>query len=208
MFANLVTYHVHQSRPLPANDALAYQYILAAGGVFVRAETRFWTATLPIARCEIRGLQPLQPQFRLKVPRLPHQLLAQVLADARRVGGGDGRLHEALYRFQHTGERVRVVKPAQQATATRVSNPGGDDPTTILELHSHGRMEAFFSRTDNLDEQGAHIYGVIGQVDGAPEIRLRLGLYGYWQPLPVTFLFDGDDGFVDVTRQKELRHAR
>ncbi|MCI0396395.1 MAG: Mov34/MPN/PAD-1 family protein [Chloroflexi bacterium] len=206
MFANLVTYRVHQSLPLPANDAIAYQYILAAGGVFVRAETRFWAATLPIARCEIRGLQPLQPQFRLKVPRLSQQLLVQVLADARRDRGGDGCLHEALYRFQHIGERVRVVKPAQQATATRVRSPGGDDPTTILELHSHGWMEAFFSRTDNLDEQGAHIYGVIGRVDGAPEIRLRLGLYGYWQPLPVTLLFDGDGGLNDIIRQKERSH--
>ncbi len=37
MFPKLVTYHVHKNNPLPANDALAYQYILAGNGVFIRS---------------------------------------------------------------------------------------------------------------------------------------------------------------------------
>ena len=41
MIDKLVTYHIHKRDPLPANDALAYQYILAGNGVFVRSETRF-----------------------------------------------------------------------------------------------------------------------------------------------------------------------
>jgi hypothetical protein len=79
MFSNLVTYLVHKTDPLPPNDAQAYQYILAAGGLFLRAETRFWRACLPIARCWVRGLQPLQAQFVLQAPRLPGSPLYEVM---------------------------------------------------------------------------------------------------------------------------------
>ena len=41
MFPNLVTYHIHTCNPLTANNALAYQYILAGNGLFIRAETHF-----------------------------------------------------------------------------------------------------------------------------------------------------------------------
>ncbi|MCP4420392.1 MAG: hypothetical protein GY805_27620, partial [Chloroflexi bacterium] len=94
MFPKLVTYHVHKNNPLPANDALAYQYILAGNGVFIRSNgphvprptpsrgqalrgDRFFTgagsffsALVPVERCIIRGLAPLKPQFHLYVPRL------------------------------------------------------------------------------------------------------------------------------------------
>ena len=90
MYDNLVTYHLHR-HTLPAQDtpasaarvAPAYQYILAGNGVLVRAETRFFTALLLIAPGVVRGLPPLQPQFRLKVPRLPAGLLQTILTDAR-----------------------------------------------------------------------------------------------------------------------------
>ena len=89
MFDNLVTYHIHRSpcndhQPLPPNDALAYQYILAGNGLFIRAETPFFAATLPVAACTVRGLPPLRWQFRLKVSRIPAHLLDAILADARR----------------------------------------------------------------------------------------------------------------------------
>jgi hypothetical protein len=63
-------------------------------------------------------------------------------------------------------------------------------------------MPAFFSRTDDADEQGARIYAVMGRLDTAPEIRLRLGVYGYWHPLPLTAVFTGAAGFKDLNKEK------
>ena len=120
MFNNIATYYVHRQDPLPPTDALAYQYVLAATGVYVRAENRFFDLLLPLARCSIRGLTPLQPHFRLKVSRLPGRLLKAVLSDARRARRRNGGLKEALYHFRHDGARVRVLKPAQRATAASV----------------------------------------------------------------------------------------
>ena len=125
MYDNLVTYHLHR-HTLPAQDtpasaarvAPAYQYILAGNGVLVRAETRFFTALLLIAPGVVRGLPPLRPQFRLKVPRLPAGLLPPLLADARRAPRPGCGLHEALYQFHHHGRTVQLKKPPQQASAT------------------------------------------------------------------------------------------
>ncbi len=203
MFDNLVTYHVYKCDPLPANDALAYQYILAGNGVFIRAETRFFEALLPIAPCTVRSLEPLQHHFRLKVPRIPARLLDTVLTDARRArrpdgGRSDNGLNEVLYQFHHHGQTVQVKKPPQRATSVSVTAAGSGDAAIICDLHSHGNMAAFWSSTDDADEQSARFFAVIGKLDSEPEIRLRVGAYGYWMPLPVTAVFTGSGPFKDL----------
>ena len=84
----------------------------------MRATTHFFTARLCIAPGVVRGLPPLQPQFRLKVPRLPAGLLPPLLADARRAPRPGDDLHEALYHCCHHGRAVQLKKPPQQASAT------------------------------------------------------------------------------------------
>lgn len=205
MFDNLVTYHVHQSDPLPANNALAYQYILAGNGLFIRAETHFFEAILPIASCIVRGLAPLRRHFRLKVPRIPARLLDTILTDACRARRPDGGLNEVLYQFHHHGQTVQVKKPPQQTSIASVMAAGSDDAAVICDLHSHGNMRAFWSATDDTDEQGSQLYAVIGKLDTEPEIRLRVGVYAYWQPLPVTAVFTGCGRFQDLyLKEKQL----
>ena len=202
MFPNLVTYHIHRAEPLPPNDALAYQYVLAGNGLFIRAETRFFAACIPIAAAVVRGLPLLAAQFQLRVPRLPARLLEAILADARRARRSDGAFNEALYQFHHHGQTVQVTKPPQRATGVSVLAAGDNAPTVFYDLHSHGAMAAFFSAADNADEQGARLYAVIGKVDTTPEIRLRVGVFGYWQPLPVTAVFAGCGPCKDLYEEK------
>ena len=61
---------------------------------------------------------------------------------------------------------------------------------TLIEIHSHHTMRAFFSVTDNKDEQGFRIYGVIGRVDNQrdfpTEMRLRVGIYGHFWEIPAS----------------------
>jgi PRTRC genetic system protein A len=62
----------------------------------------------------------------------------------------------------------------------------------VMDLHSHGLTEAFFSRTDNQDDRGAtKIAGVIGNLD-KPEATasFRLCANGVFVPLP----FDNPQG--------------
>ena len=198
MFDNLVTYHIHHCNSLPPNDALAYQYILAGNGVFIRAETHFFEGLLPIAPCTVRGLEPLRQHFRLKVPRIPVRLLDTILADARRARQPDGSLNEVLYQFHHHGRTVEVKKPPQHATGASVMAAGSSEPAVLCDLHSHGNMRAFWSGTDDADEQSARVFAVIGRLDTQPEIRLRVGLYGYWRPLPLSAVFAGNCNLKDL----------
>jgi PRTRC genetic system protein A len=202
LFSNLVTYHVYDGCCLPPIDAQAYQYILAGDGIFVRAETPFFSAIVPVVACSVRGLAPLQPKFRLKVARIPEKLLRAALTDARRAQRPDGGLNEALYQFLHHGSRVQLRRPSQRVTGVSVEAAGNSDANILCELHSHGNMNAFWSRTDDADEQGAQLYAVIGRLDTAPEIRVRVGVYGYWHPLPVTAVFTGVGGFTDLYNEE------
>ena len=98
-----------------------------------------------------------------------------------------------------------MTKPPQSATAATVVAAEGDTTAVLLDLHSHGAMRAFWSATDDADEQGFRVYGVIGRLDEQPEIRLRLGVYGYWFPLPASALFDGAGGLRDSHWQEKKR---
>ena len=114
-----------------------------------------------------------------QAPRIPACLPDAVLADARRARRPDNGLNEALYQFHHHGRAVQVKKPAQQTTPTSVTTAVADADSIICDLHhSHGNMRAFFSQTENVDEQGARLYAVIGGLDSDPEMRLRIGCPG------------------------------
>ena len=63
----------------------------------------------------------------------------------------------------------------------------------MAEVHSHGRARAFFSATDDRDEQGLRIYGVAGRLDTPlPELRLRVGVYGHFAPVALGQVFTGN----------------
>ena len=52
---------------------LYYNYILAANGLFIEAESPFITARVPVAYCEIRGLGKLEPRVSLTYGSIPHR---------------------------------------------------------------------------------------------------------------------------------------
>ena len=62
----------------------------------------------------------------------------------------------------------------------------------VAEFHSHGTSRAFFSKTDDRDEQGFRVYGVVGRLDDPePELRLRVGVYGHFAPAEWAQVFSG-----------------
>ena len=88
------------------------------------------------------------------------------------------------------GQGYRLVVPPQVGTSASLAYqpPAG----VVAEFHSHGSSRAFFSATDDRDEQGLRIYGVVGRLDALrPELRLRVGVYGHFGPLDWPQVFDG-----------------
>lgn len=180
-----------------------YAYWLAANGVFKLADTPYFQATIRVMEGKrLPGLVSFCDDVVLQIPRIPARWLRAVLADARKVGRGRGVLRpiEQMYHFHYfyhdpddhlNGHGWRVERPRQEASAGRVTYQGGDARTIVLDLHSHHEMTAFFSSTDNRDEQGCRFYAVIGRIYSRPQIRLRLGVYGDFLDLPALALFEG-----------------
>ncbi len=160
-----------------------YDYILAGNGVFIRAENPLIKANIPISEVAIRGLPLLQQSLELShgpIPRHIYDLaLSALMANPYR--------EQLVAIVWDDGYHLKV--PEQEAGECRIEYQ--TLPDTVLEFHSHGLMDAFFSMIDNRDEQGLCIYAVAGKLDRLiPDMKMRLGAYGYFASVRFNEVFD------------------
>jgi PRTRC genetic system protein A len=60
-----------------------------------------------------------------------------------------------------------------------------DDEVLAVDLHTHGRLPAFWSAVDNRDDLGIRLCGVFGNLDRErPTAKFRLALNGVFRDLP------------------------
>ncbi len=200
IFDNLVHHQIYRGETIPLT-AQAYDYVLAGNGVFKRAATPHICAQIPISLARVAGLPNLDVELSVRPGRIPDRLLYTVLADAHQHAW---RHQEQMYQFRIEGTAVRLIKPDQRAGSGQVVYQADAGAGIVCDLHSHHAMKAFFSHTDNADEQGFRFYAVIGDLLGRPAIKLRLGVYGDFFPLPVTALFTGRGPFDDLLDEEEF----
>jgi len=178
-----VGYLLNKGEGPRGEPGLFYDYILASNGLFIRAENPLIKAAVSISPVEVRGLKPLEERIELvhgKIPRRLYDLSLSVL-----VAGSDREQYLAI--TWEDGYRLRL--PEQQRNSASVTYESL--PSRVMDIHSHGGMEAFFSYTDNTDEQGLRLYMVVGRLDTLlPEVQIRLGIYGYFAPLSIEEIFD------------------
>lgn len=197
---NNIPLYLYQGYPIGRPQTL-YDYVLAEQGLIKRVENNIASADCLLAPVEVPliGLRlqtyRLQP-LRFKLPRIPGRLLQEVLDDARSNLDLEFMYH---YAFDPLLGTWQVSRPEQQQTRTRVGYSYEDPGKIILDLHSHNTMGAFFSLTDDRDEQGGRLYAVMGRLDRPqPELVVRLGMYGTWlYNVPGLALFDDLGPFVD-----------
>jgi PRTRC genetic system protein A len=176
-------YLLNTREGLTGERGIFYDYILAGNGLFVRAQNRHLRATINIAPAEVRGLLPLEKSLELPGGRIPRGLYDLALS----VMAADPWRERYLAITWDGSYRLRM--PVQEMEGGGVSYERL--PDTLVDIHSHASMGAFFSQTDNEDEQGFGLYMVIGKVDTtSPEVKLRLGVYGYFAPITLPEVFD------------------
>ena len=180
-----VGYLVNHPGGLAGAHGIGFDYVLGSGGLYVQSESAHLTARVPVASCEVRGLAPVAEKVQLTHGPVPSQLFELGLRWFQ-----DTPDIERFFAVRWDGDRYRLVAPPQAGTATRLAYvpPAG----VIAEFHSHGASRAFFSKTDDRDEQGFRIYGVVGRLDALqPELSLRVGVYGHFAPVRWSGVFDG-----------------
>ena len=180
-----VGYLVNQPAGLAGSQGIGFDYVVGSGGLYVQSESAHLTARILVAPADVRGLAPVSEKLALARGPIPAGLFEAGLRwfletpDTERffaVGWDQGA--------------YRLAVPPQAGTSASLTYqpPAG----VVAEFHSHGSHRAFFSATDDGDEQGFRIYGVVGRLhDPLPEFTLRVGIYGHFAPLEWAQVFDG-----------------
>jgi PRTRC genetic system protein A len=174
-----------------------YDYLFAGNGIYLRARRPGLNVLIKISDCEIRGLAPTEPFARMfTLPRVPATYLQKMLELSIEACVGKAAPVEALFHLIWNEEenRWRLDKPAQEANGGSVrpldDAVGSSYHLATIELHSHHQMPAFFSGTDDADEQGFRVYAVIGEIFTQPKIRVRVGCFGHFQEIPAESVFE------------------
>ena len=187
--------------PLPH---LGTTYILAANGIFKQGANADMLARIcvePFAH-PIAGLAVLDTVVEWRAwpdERLPGALLQQALEEARQAGiRGESITYpiEAQFFIVARERRALLIKPPQIGSSMSVYASAPQGPI-LADIHSHARIHAFFSETDDHDDQGLSISAVIGNIFTAPEIACRINVYGDSLVVPAGAIFDRIEPFVD-----------
>ena len=184
-----VGYLLNKREGLAGDPGVYYDYIVAGNGLFVRASSPLLGATVQVAEATVRGLEPLA-----ETVDFPHGMIPRMLADFAIKLLAENPLEERFLavRWQEGTQypqRYHLSVPHQEGTGASVTYERL--PRTVLDIHSHGTMPAWFSPTDNDDEQGLGLYMVVGKLHTLfPEFMLRVGVYGYFRPLEKAEVFE------------------
>ena len=180
-----VGYLVNNKDGLAGSNGIGYDYVLGSGGVYVQSRSANLTARVLVASAPVRGLAPISEKVELAHGPIPSGLFEVGLSWFL-----DDPDTERFFAVRWDGCSYRLVVPEQEGTTTSLeyTPPAG----VVAEFHSHGTSRAFFSKTDDGDEQGFRIYGVVGRLDDLePELSLRVGVYGHFAPVDWPQVFDG-----------------
>lgn len=131
--------------------------------------------------------------FRLKIPKLPYKLFAQILAFFRHYVidlGYNGVTEAMVWVYYDTRNSEYFIEvPVQEVSGGGVQYKfEGQNPRCketgvykVFDIHSHNTMSAFFSGIDDRDEKGQQFYGVIGSITkDTYALGLRAGINGFY----------------------------
>lgn len=194
---SLAGYHVvRDAGPIPAiAEGHLYNYLLAGNGLFLQAERHELTVLMRIAPAQVRGLPPLRSRLCVRFPRVPVDLvreMVQVAADAARDRSGG---LEVLLTLTFQEGRWQLTQPPQEQTPSSVQLAPDADRAAVLEalidVHSHPFPLRAFSGTDHESDRGAFRFAVlIADPADVPSLHARLCVYGAFLEVPPSLLFE------------------
>ena len=128
----------------------------------------------------------MQERLRFTFGVLPIRLIEQFVKAGRRSLPNEAA--GALIYSRTSGRlRLALCEP-MRSSPTRIAYrlPAMDDDETVaVDLHTHGRLPAFWSSEDDSDDQGIKVAGVFGRLHEAElDACFRLAINGRFRPLP------------------------
>ncbi|WP_258111086.1 Mov34/MPN/PAD-1 family protein [Alicyclobacillus sp. SP_1] len=198
----LTVFRTPPSDPVPP----VYHYLDAHGTTWEIRQTQTGRFQVPL-----RGQGTLEPDsaFQANLPKMPYACLRDIVARCH----AEPDVEHLAYVVYDRRSGFAVLWPEQHANAVSVVGRGvleHEDFFVVAHIHSHGRLPAFFSSTDDADEVRTGLYGVLGRCDkDRPDLLFRMSCGGHFRPLAPEVLFDGDlSTLVDTDFLKKTEEAR
>ena len=191
---NLINYRLQKQVGTLAYGGGMFDYVFAGNGTFVRGKRDGLDVQIKLADADVRGLSPAEEFFKFDFPKVPSNLVAEMLSQARHAKNDGGETTEILfYLVWDSAGEWQLITPEQYQNTTLCGPKNTTDPDyqrAVIEVHSHHSMKAFFSGQDDKDEMGFKLYAVWGEIFTNPRILVRCGLYGYFTSIPAGMVFD------------------
>lgn len=148
-------------------------YIIGREGFFMRKTTKLYDSVVKVEA--IPDFELVEEYVKWTAPKLPYALIEEALEFFRAVY--DLHESEAVAMLTLVDNQWGNVVPEQKVSAANL-----DYKVTKIEglagtIHSHGDMDAFFSKTDDKDVAGFDgLHVVLGKIDRRVP-RIKAGVY-------------------------------
>jgi len=166
--------------------------VVAKNGTFEVRDTPIGRVSVKTAECP--GLEDVKEGLTLTLPKIPVTLLYQIQDLFCKVYEKYKTEAMAHIYYDKANRRYFVDIPEQEVSGAAVDYKHNLELEKkyilVMDIHSHHTMGNFFSGTDNGDEKGDRLYGVIGKLDKGGEISIRAGAGKNKIELSVTDVFD------------------
>lgn len=207
-----------------------YDYIFASNGVWIETKGEHLEVRIPHRLADIKGLAPLEPKVILRHGLIPQRFfdlaLSAFMADRYRekyvavvFGTGENNAPGPPGAVgPHADYHFVIPEQAEDPEHLAAGNQGGgcevgvsykNPENAVLDLHSHGRMPATFSRKDDRDETGLRLYGVVGHLNDVPVVQIRVGVYGNFYGVAWDKVFSGSligvEDAIEMDIEKAIR---
>lgn len=163
--------------------------LVAANGLFLQFRNAWLDCIVRIAEIE-PGLRlpygPVAERLSFSFGVIPRALIEEFIA--RAVDALPNEIAGALVYDAQRGELLLRMHEAVTSGVGHVRyriSPMTEHEHLAVDLHSHGRMPAFWSATDDADDVGVRVCGVFGNLDRQnPSASFRLVINGMRRDLP------------------------
>ena len=130
--------------------------------------------------------------FQLTAPKIPGEFLDQIVIRFRKDPSKEAAF-QIFYDIET--QEYELYEPVQKRSKTSVhfirNHRLETEKTLMMDIHSHGMMEAFFSGIDDRDEKGVQLYMVLGNLNcSSPSLKLRAGMAGHFLNLSLHDVFE------------------
>lgn len=192
--------------------AKLYEYVMAGNGLFIRARREEFTATIPVCRISIKGLPEIKAGMIWHKPKINRRIWQEILENAR--GGSDPKNFKEDFYAVYWSEELNnwgwaAISRERSLAATIADDKKAEYAAACLELHTHPPGAIHFSRADNADESGKfRLFGVLTDIHEQPKIRLRCGIYDYFEQLSADEVGETPNKILDLNRiDRNLKKA-